>query len=129
MKSNFSGKRYKCLICYDFDLCGTCYDQSQALISITNTSSSSSSSSIQNETISSSKSNKKLKSYKLRVSEPAIQVVKPPTAVSTTSNNIKINQSSHLNTHAMQCILTRGDQELFYGSGGGRGITCDFTIG
>ena len=54
MKNNFSGRRYKCLICYDFDLCSTCYE-------------------------------------------------------SGASNN------QHLNTHPMQCILTRADYELYYG--------------
>ena len=54
MKNNFTGRRYKCLICYDFDLCSTCYE-------------------------------------------------------SGASNN------QHLNTHPMQCILTKADYELYYG--------------
>jgi len=28
-KSNFQSKRFKCLICYDYDLCSTCYEQGE----------------------------------------------------------------------------------------------------
>ena len=30
LKSNFKGKRFKCLRCYDYDLCANCYESGAA---------------------------------------------------------------------------------------------------
>jgi len=69
LKGNFRGRRYKCLICYDYDLCSTCHESGAAT-------------------------------------------------------------TQHSASHAMQCILTRADHDLFYGGESGelhpQSYTCPF---
>jgi hypothetical protein len=99
VKGNFAGNRYKCLVCYDFDLCHECYTKNVNSLAAAN-----------NTTTRTAGNKSKQQPTTTHTTTATATRASNPTSSGGSGNH-------HSNSHPMQCILTKGDYELHYGPG------------